>query len=136
MARPQVHQPKIIELLQQHPEGMTRRELAEAVGCSPQQVHKVTSKGKLDPTDPDYLPITVVGQGRNGAEILGWSDVVPRRSAIVTTAGPMHRESIPSIPGLGEKLTVVGMTIVDGQVEVTVESDRGERHTFASGATT
>ncbi len=133
MARPQVHQPKIIEQLQRHPDGMTRKELADAVGCSPQQVHKVTQKGKLDPTDPDYLPITVVGQGRNGADILAWSDAVPARRAIVTTAGPMHREVIPSIPGLGEKLTVVGMTMVDGRVEVVVEGEHGERHTFTSG---
>jgi len=146
MARPQTYQPKILELLRQHPEGMTRDQITAAVGCSPQLVHKVIAKGKLPEGDRQHLPIVVVGKASRGRELValagdsGAGGMVAsghrraiidrpelRETARVDRAGTSNAHGAGCGVELGERLRVVAMTV---EGDVTVETDQGARVVF------
>lgn len=133
MARMPTYEPRFIELLQAHPDGLTRKEIAEELGCSRQQVHKIVAKGKLPETDRAHLPIEIE-RGPQGADIVRWVGERIAEGSIVVPVGERRVHMIDGeLPALGAKLTVVGMSMEGGRVEVVVEDETGHRTTFAKG---
>ena len=125
MAKPATYEPLVIEELKRHPEGMTRRELREKVGCSSQQIHKIVEKGKLPKGHRQYRPIEVVGKGDFGSDIVRWmGDTGP--VVVEPVEGTRHAAGMMPVGGqlLGQNLKVVAVTI---EGDVTVETDDGRR---------
>jgi hypothetical protein len=126
MAKPATYEPLVIAELKRHPEGMTRRELREKVGCSSQQIHKIVEKGKLPKGHRQYRPIEVVGKGDFGSDIVRWMGEVDESIVPVPVEGTRHEAGMVPVGGqlLGQHLKVVAVTI---EGDVTVETDDGRR---------
>ncbi len=129
MSKPATYEPIVIEELKKHPEGLTRRELREKVGCSSQQIHKIVAKGKLPRTHRQYRPIEVVGKGDFGSDIVRWvgeNEWGQTRPVAVPVEGTRFEARMPAVGelGLGQRLRVVAVTIEGG---VEVETDDGRR---------
>lgn len=127
MAKAPTFEPIIMDLLREHPEGMTATELADAAQCSRQMAHAIVGRGELDQTDPRWLPIEQIGWGGNRARLYGLADETLPRPPTAKRKGKFRKPS--GAPPLGATLTVVGLAMdADGDTVVHLRDEHDNEY--------